>query len=109
MPKTTEAQAKATKKYLSGRAEIKLWMTPEEKQRIQDKAAAASKSVNKYMIDCALNPGDKTAPPVKAPRDISRLPQPPETIPPDDMNAQIVWRVNHGWTEEELQIFLSQN
>lgn len=108
MAKYTEAQAKSSKKYLSQFAEIRVRLYPDEKALIEKYAADRGLSVNQYMKDRALNPGDKTAPPVKVPRDISRLPQPPDTIPPDDMNAQIIWRVDHGWTEEELQIFLQQ-
>ena len=112
MPKTTEAQAKATKKYLSGRAEIKLWMTPEEKQRIQDKAAAASKSVNKYMIDCALysDPiheynNEDTG---KYNKDMTTSkPQPPAEIIKQGGNALIMWLIDNGYTDKEAVSFMS--
>lgn len=86
------------------------------KDRLQAAADEVGESMTQYVvnavdmrINAATIPASIPAPPVKAPRDISHLPQPPDTIPSDDMNAQIIWRVDHGWTEEELQIFLSQN
>lgn len=128
MSRYTESQAKAAKKYLSGLSEIKIRLKPDEKRLIESYAAERGQSVNQYVKEAAIMHGQpqpkaqeqqaiiersddipKEKPPVKAPRDISHLPQPPDTIPSDDMNAQIIWRLDHGWTEEEVQIFLSQN
>ena len=114
MPKTTEAQARATKKYLSGRAEIKLWMTPQEKQIIQDKAAAAGKSVNKYMLDCALYSdsiheynNDIIG---KYSIDMSATkPQPPAEIIKQGGNVLIMWLIDNGYTDKEAASFMCGN
>ena len=51
----TAAQAASAKKYLSQFAEIRIRLQPEEKKIIEEKAAAAGKSVNQFIKDLALN------------------------------------------------------
>lgn len=52
MAKYTPAQKDAIYKYLNNKTEIKLWMSPEDKSRIQAAAAAAgAKSVNAFILD----------------------------------------------------------
>lgn len=51
----TKAQAASAKKYLAQFAEIRIRLQPEEKQIIEEKAAAAGKSVNQFIKDLALN------------------------------------------------------
>lgn len=57
----TPAQAKSAKKYLAKLADIKLRVTPEEKQEIEARAKAAGKSVNQFLKDLALTGQDRQA------------------------------------------------
>jgi uncharacterized protein (DUF1778 family) len=50
----TEKKKESNKRYMDKLQRISLWLTPEEKQLIEDKAAAAGKSVNKYIKDLIL-------------------------------------------------------
>ncbi len=51
----TEPQAKAIKKYLSQKAEIKLRMSPSDKERIRKEALLKGKSINSYILDAVEN------------------------------------------------------
>ena len=47
----TEAQAKAHKKYMESQATIQLRTTSEQRDKIKDRAAALSLSVNQYILN----------------------------------------------------------
>ena len=47
----SEAQKKATKKYLGSMAEIKIRLKPEEKARWAEAAEAQCKSLQRFIID----------------------------------------------------------
>ena len=49
MPEKTEAQKKAQRKYMQGKATIQLVMEPERREVIQSHAAAQGQSVNAYI------------------------------------------------------------
>lgn len=51
MPKTSEAQKKATIKYLQSLGEIRVRMSKEQKAAIQDRAKEQGKSVNAYVLE----------------------------------------------------------
>ena len=51
----TAKKKASNERYLAKFSEIRLRTTPEEKKAIEDKAAAAGKSVNKYIKDIILN------------------------------------------------------
>lgn len=51
----TEKRKASNKKYLAKFAEIRIRILPEEKKIIEQKAAAAGKSVNQYLKDLALD------------------------------------------------------
>lgn len=48
--KYTPAQKKSIYKYLNKKAEIKIWLDPEHKARIQEAAAKAGSSVNAFVL-----------------------------------------------------------
>lgn len=48
---TSDAQKKATKKYLSSMAELKVRIRPEEKSRWAEAAEAQGKSLQRFIID----------------------------------------------------------
>ena len=50
----TEARKESNKKYMEKQARVVLWMKPEEKQTLEDRAAAAGKSINQYIKDLVL-------------------------------------------------------
>ena len=50
----TEKKKASNEKYLSKFIKPTIRMTEEEKKEIDKRAAAAGKSFNRYMIDCAL-------------------------------------------------------
>ena len=50
-----EAKKRCNERYLSNFVKPTIRMTPEEKKIIEEKAAKAGKSFNRYIIDCALN------------------------------------------------------
>ncbi len=56
----TEKRKASNKKYMDKLARCTIWITPEEKKIIEQKAAAAGKSVNQYLKDLALNPEEQT-------------------------------------------------
>lgn len=51
----TDAQKKANYKYQSNKSRIVIWCDPEEKKIIEQKAAAAGKSVNAFIKDTILS------------------------------------------------------
>lgn len=51
----TEKRKASNKKYMDQLARVVVWLKPEEKTIIEQKAAAAGKSVNQYIKDLALN------------------------------------------------------
>lgn len=65
---TDTGQKDAIYKYLKTRAEIKLWMLPEDKAKIQAAAEASRQSVNAFILDAVkakiaaggLDPGPQT-------------------------------------------------
>lgn len=50
----TDKKKESNKRYMDKLQRISLWLTPEEKQIIEEKAAAAGKSVNKYIKELIL-------------------------------------------------------
>lgn len=51
----TAAQAKASRKYLEKLADLKIRMTPEQKEKIKESAAKENKSINQFILDCVFN------------------------------------------------------
>lgn len=49
-----DAKKTANKKYMDKLARISLWLSPEEKKAIEERARKESKSVNQYIKDKAL-------------------------------------------------------
>lgn len=49
-----ETQAKAYKKYMDKKAVVTVRMTKEEKEVLNQKAAAEGKSINQYILDKCL-------------------------------------------------------
>lgn len=47
----TEAQARACKKYLATKAEYKIRMSEETKEKIKKYAEVANKSMNQFILD----------------------------------------------------------
>ena len=47
----SEAQKKATKKYLGSMAEIKIRLKPEDKTRLAEAAEAQGKSMQRFILD----------------------------------------------------------
>ncbi len=47
----TEAQARACKKYLATKAEYKIRMSEETKEKIKKYAETANKSMNQFILD----------------------------------------------------------
>ena len=56
----TEKRKASNEKYLSKFVEVRFRVLPEEKKIIEQKAAAAGKSVNQYLKDLALDPEEQT-------------------------------------------------
>jgi predicted HicB family RNase H-like nuclease len=50
----TDKKKESNKRYMDKLQRISLWLTPKEKQIIEEKAAASGKSVNKYIKDLLL-------------------------------------------------------
>ena len=48
---TDKGQKKSIYKYLSKKAEIKVWLEPEHKSHIQEAAAKSGASVNAFILD----------------------------------------------------------
>lgn len=47
----SESRKSANKAYMDKQARVTIWMRPEEKQDIEERAKAAGKSVNQYIKD----------------------------------------------------------
>ena len=47
----TEPQAKAIKKYLATKTDVRVWTTPENKERVKQYAEEAGQSVNSYILE----------------------------------------------------------
>ena len=90
--KYTEAQAKATKKYLASRAEVKLWMLPVIKENIKASAEKAGKSINEYILDATARQMAED--------------QDGENVPGFVLSGAIKWLRDHGHTEEEITDFI---
>ena len=50
----TEAQKKAIEKYKSTKADLRTWITPEQKELFKAAAEKENKSLNQFVIDCIL-------------------------------------------------------
>lgn len=50
----TEKKKASNAKYMEKLKRVYIWLTPEEKQAIEEKAKRAQKSVNQYMKDKAF-------------------------------------------------------
>lgn len=50
----TETKKKCNAAYMEKLSRVSIWCTPDEKEQLQNKAAAAGKSVNRFMLDAAL-------------------------------------------------------
>ncbi len=48
----TEARKEANKRYMDTLKRVTLWLTPEEKELIEQTAKDEGKSVNQYIKDC---------------------------------------------------------
>lgn len=57
----TEKKKESNKRYLDTRARVVLWLDPEEKAEIEERAKAAGKSVNQFLKDLALSVPDRQA------------------------------------------------
>jgi len=107
MTRYTPAQAAAAKKYRAKFTKIEVRVTAEEKQQIEEYAAARGLSASQYVKECALSAGtipasnEDTAPPT-----ITNKPQPPEDIAKQGGNVLIMWLVDHGYTDKEVSAFL---
>lgn len=84
----TEARARATKKYLSTKAEIKVWTLPAIKERIQQAAADAGQSVNNYILEAVESQ-------IKADQD-------GQEIPPELISRLIQWLKNKGLSDTDI-------
>ena len=51
----TEKKKASNKAYMEKLARCVVWVTPEEKKIIEEKARQAGKSVNQFLKDLALN------------------------------------------------------
>lgn len=47
----TESQAKAIKKYLANKVQIRAWTTPENRERIKKAAEEAGQSADAYILE----------------------------------------------------------
>lgn len=87
MAKYTEAQARASKKYLAQFAEIRIRLTPEEKEKVTRYAESVNKSVNQFCKDAiTINPKE---------------------IPGEAIASAAAWLRSKGHTDEEIKDFLS--
>ena len=50
----TDKKKESNKKYMDKMARLSIWVTPEEKEAIEDKAKQSGKSINQYVKDCSL-------------------------------------------------------
>ena len=67
--KYTPAQKKSIYKYLNKKAEIKIWLDPKHKARIQDAAAKAGTSVNAFVLQAVEQLLDTQRPETTRPTD----------------------------------------
>lgn len=125
MGKTPDYQKRAVANYLSKRKRLNLTLTFEQEEDIRSNAAAVGESMNTYILkniystrhitsDILYNSDivqDTPAAPVpsadhqeqpQTQRDLSDLPQPPDSIPKDNRTALVMWLCSHGWSNSEI-------
>lgn len=50
----TPSQKKAIEKYKATKADLRTWITPEQKEIFKECATKENKSLNQFVIDCIL-------------------------------------------------------
>ena len=108
MTRYTPAQAAAAKKYRAKFSKIEVRVTAEEKQQIEEYAAARGLSASQYVKECALSAG--TIPAYIDTPNTADKPQPPaDLIATKDRNNLVMWLLDHGWNNAETMQFISDN
>lgn len=89
----TKSQALAIKKYLSNKAEIKLRMSPAQKEHLQKEAQSKNMSVNAYVLNAVGN-------------QIS-LDNEGQNLEPKLITNMISWLKSHNISDSDIVDFLS--
>ncbi|MBE5823340.1 MAG: hypothetical protein E7308_04650 [Butyrivibrio sp.] len=89
----TKSQALAIKKYLSNKAEIKLRMSPSQKELLQKEAQSKNMSVNAYVLNAVGN-------------QIS-LDNEGQNLEPKLITNMISWLKSHNISDSDIVDFLS--